>query len=126
MLANAEAEGYDLKASFDPKLLVTDKELDLLKQLGAFPVVVADAAKLETPHRVTQYVYDLASMLHSFYNAEKVLSDDKVLTQSRLALVQAVKITLANGLKILVVSAPEIGRASSRKSEYSDDGGGTF
>lgn len=107
MLANAEAEGYDLKASFDPKLLVTDKELELLKQLGAFPIVVADAAKLETPHRVTQYVYDLASMLHSFYNAEKVLSDDKVLTQSRLALVQAVKITLANGLKILGVSAPE-------------------
>ncbi len=107
ILSNAEAEGYDLDASYDAKLLVTDKELDLLKQLGAFPVVVADAAKLETPHRVTQYVYDLAAMLHSFYNAEKVLGDDKVLTQSRLALVQAVKITLANGLKILGVSAPE-------------------
>lgn len=107
ILSNAKAEGYDLNASFDSKLLVTEKELDLLKQLAAFPVVVADAAKLETPHRVTQYVYDLAAMLHSFYNAEKVLSDDKVLTQSRLALIQAVKITLANGLKLLGVSAPE-------------------
>lgn len=107
ILSNAKAEGYDLGASFDSKLLVTEKELDLLKQLAAFPVVVADAAKLETPHRVTQYVYDLAAMLHSFYNAEKVLSDDKVLTQSRLALIQAVKITLANGLKLLGVSAPE-------------------
>ncbi len=107
ILANAKAAGYELEASYDPKLLVSEKELDLLKQLAAFPVVVADAAKLETPHRVTQYVYDLAAMLHSFYNAEKVLSDDKALTQSRLALVQAVKITLANGLKILGVSAPE-------------------
>ncbi len=107
ILSNAKAEGYDLNASFDSKLLVTEKELDLLKQLAAFPVVVADAAKLETPHRVTQYVYDLAAMLHSFYNAEKVLSDDKVLTQSRLALIQAVKITLANGLKLLGVSAPD-------------------
>lgn len=107
ILSNAKAEGYDLDASYDAKLLVTDKELDLLKQLGAFPVVVADAAKLETPHRVTQYVYDLAAMLHSFYNAEKVLGDDKVLTQSRLALIQAVKITIANALEILGVSAPE-------------------
>lgn len=107
ILSNAKAEGYDLGASYDAKLLVTDKELDLLKQLGAFPVVVADAAKLETPHRVTQYVYDLAAMLHSFYNAEKVLGDDKVLTQSRLALIQAVKITIANALEILGVSAPE-------------------
>src|SRR5699024_6807901 len=102
-----EAEGYDLKASFDPNLLVIDKELELLKHLGAFPIVVADAAKLETPHRITQYVSDFAYMLNSFYNYEKVLSDDKVLTQSLLALVQAVKITLANGLKILGVSAPE-------------------
>lgn len=107
ILSNAKAEGYDLDASFDAKLLVTEKELDLLKQLAAFPAVIADAAKLETPHRVTQYVYDLAAMLHSFYNAEKVLSDDKALTQSRLALIQAVKITIANGLKILGVSAPE-------------------
>lgn len=107
ILSNAKAEGYELDADYDAKLLVTDKELDLLKQLGAFPVVVADAAKLETPHRVTQYVYDLAAMLHSFYNAEKVLGDDKVLTQSRLALVQAVKITIANALKILGVSAPK-------------------
>src|SRR5699024_8536045 len=43
ILSNAKAEGYDLGASYDAKLLVTDKELDLLKQLGAFPVVVADA-----------------------------------------------------------------------------------
>lgn len=107
ILSNAKAEGYKLDANYDAKLLTSEKELDLLKQLAAFPVVVADAAKLETPHRVTQYVYDLAAMLHSFYNAEKVLSEDKNLTQSRLALIQAVKITIANGLKILGVSAPE-------------------
>lgn len=108
ILQNARAAGYDLKASFDPDLLISDKEQDLLKQLAAFPAVISEAAKREAPHRMTQYVYDLASMLHTFYNAEKVLDDSNApLTQSRLALVQAVKITLQNGLKILGISAPE-------------------
>src|SRR5699024_10801199 len=53
ILSNAKAACYELVASYDPKLLVSEKEIDLLKQLAAFPVVVADAAKLETPHRVT-------------------------------------------------------------------------
>ncbi|MYL57322.1 arginine--tRNA ligase, partial [Virgibacillus halodenitrificans] len=57
---------------------------------------------------VTQYVYDLATLLHSFYNAEKVLdADNKELTQSRIALMKAVRITLQNALDLIGVSAPE-------------------
>ncbi len=108
ILKNAVTSGYDLNAGFDPDLLISDQEQDLLKQLAAFPTVISEAAKREAPHRMTQYVYDLASMLHTFYNAEKVIDEsNQALTQSRLALVQAVKIGLQNGLKILGISAPE-------------------
>lgn len=108
ILKNAQAANYDLNADFSGSLLTSEKELDLLKQIAAFPAVISDAAQQETPHRVTQYVYDLAAMLHSFYNAEKVINDEnKELTQSRIALMQAVKITIANALKIIGVNAPE-------------------
>ncbi|MFP3489686.1 DALR anticodon-binding domain-containing protein, partial [Staphylococcus sp. SIMBA_130] len=69
---------------------------------------VADAAEKHTPHKVTQYVFDLASALHSFYNAEKVLdADHKERTQARIALMKAVRITLANAMTLIGVSAPE-------------------
>src|SRR5690625_5800065 len=71
MLTQAEKQGYDLEADFDATLLTAEKEVDLLAKLGEFPKTLTDAATRYTPHHVTQYVYDLATHLHSFYNAEK-------------------------------------------------------
>lgn len=108
MLKQAESKGIDIKQTFDSSLLSADKELDLLKKMGEFPQVIADAADKHAPHRITQYVFDLASLLHSFYNAEKVLDSDNLeQTNARIALMKAVRITLANGLKLMGVSAPE-------------------
>lgn len=108
MLKQAEKLGIDLNADYDPSLLIEEKEVDLLKKLGEFPQVITNAAKKHTPHMVTQYVFDLASLLHSFYNAVKVLDQEhEELTHARIALVKAVRITLANGLRIIGVSAPE-------------------
>ena len=60
------------------------------------------------PHRITNYIFDLASTFHSFYNADKVLDQEQPeRSKARLALVQATKITLANALKLIGVSAPE-------------------
>ena len=106
MLAQAEEKGFTIGEDFDATLLTAEKEMDLLKKLGEFPQIVADAAIKRTPHKVTQYVYDLASRLHSFYNAEKVFSDDQELTNARLALMQTVKTTIANALKLIGVTAP--------------------
>ncbi|MCA0985438.1 arginine--tRNA ligase [Halobacillus yeomjeoni] len=106
MLKQAEEKGL-VSNEFDGSQLTSEKEEDLLKRLGEFPQVVADAAEKRTPHRVTQYVFDLASNLHSFYNAEKVLDEDHPeRTAARLALMQAVRTTLSNGLKLIGVSAP--------------------
>src|SRR5699024_825717 len=108
MLKQAEAKGFDVHAAYDASLLTKEKELDLLKELGAFTQVIEEAAQKFTPQKITQYVFNVATLLHSFYNAEKVLDDGNVeLTSARIALMKAVRITLQNGLKLIGVSAPE-------------------
>ncbi|WP_440897896.1 arginine--tRNA ligase [Amphibacillus sp. Q70] len=107
LLKQAKEKGYELDLNYLSKHLMTEKAEDLLKQLGDFPQVIADAAVNRAPHRMTQYVFDLAALLHSYYNAEKVLDpNDPEKTKARLALMQAVKITIANGLKLIGVQAP--------------------
>ncbi|ALS76217.1 arginine--tRNA ligase [Planococcus rifietoensis] len=89
-------------------LLTDEKEIEVLKKIGDFPQVIADAAKLRAPHRVTTYIHELASNFHSFYNANKVLdASNEELTRARLALIEGVKTTLANALKTVGVQAPE-------------------
>ncbi|QHE53862.1 arginine--tRNA ligase [Pontibacillus sp. HMF3514] len=108
MLRQAQEKGIETTGDFDASLLTAEKEETLLKRLGDFPSVVADAAQKRTPHRVTQYVFDLASDLHSFYNAEKVLDlEAPERTKARMALMEAVRQTLENALKLIGVSAPE-------------------
>lgn len=108
MLRQAEEKGFLVDENFDASLLIAEKEEDLLKRIGEFPQVVVDAAENRTPHRLTQYIYDVASALHSFYNAEKVLdAEHPERTKARLALMQSVKYTLANGLRLIGVKAPD-------------------
>src|SRR5690625_804501 len=107
MLSQAKKTNLESE-TYDASLLTSEKELDLLKKLGEFPATISEAAKRQAPHFITQYVYDLSALLHSFYNAEKVLDEsNKPLTAARIALMKAVKITIANGLDILGVTAPE-------------------
>src|SRR5699024_10674956 len=107
MLKQAEAKGFSDEQA-DVSLLTTEKEVDLLKRIGAFPQIVAEAADKQTPHKVTNFVFDLASSLHSFYNAEKVLDGDKPeLTSARISLMKAVRVTIQNALRLIGVAAPE-------------------
>jgi len=107
ILRQAEEQGFT--ASTEQLDLLTDeKEIDVLKKIGDFPQVIADAAKQRAPHRVTAYIHELASQFHSFYNANKVLDPSNGdMTRARLALITSVKTTLANGLKTVGVKAPE-------------------
>ncbi|RKQ31544.1 arginine--tRNA ligase [Oceanobacillus halophilus] len=108
MLEQAKNKGIETDSTYDATLLTAEKEVDLLKKLGEFPQVVAEAAEKHLPHKVTQYVFDLATLLHSFYNAVKVLDqDNEELTSARIALMKSVRITLANGLQLIGVTAPE-------------------
>ena len=88
-------------------LLTSERELALAQRIGEFPDVVAEAARELSPHSVAFYLRSLAADFHSYYNAERILVDDEGLRAARLALCAAAKQTLANGLSLLGVSAPE-------------------
>jgi len=87
--------------------LIEPEEIHLLKCMGRFPEIVEKCAVLLEPHRLVYYLMDLASYFHAYYNKHRVISEDISLTQSRICLVEAVKIIIKNGLSLLGVSSPE-------------------
>ncbi|HJV45754.1 MAG TPA: arginine--tRNA ligase [Bacillota bacterium] len=104
----AEEEGLDWnqdKANLG--LLDSEKELELLKKIGLFPEEINLAAEQYAPHRMVRYTHELATLFHSFYNAEHVVTENKELSVARLQLLKAVQITLGNALRVIGVSAPE-------------------
>lgn len=108
ILRSAEEQGFTVGTDANFKLIEAEKEMDLLKKIGEFPLAVAEAAQKRMPHRISNYIFELASVFHSFYNAEKVLDmDNKERTQARLSLIKSAQITLKNALALIGVSAPE-------------------
>ncbi len=108
MLRQGEEQNLSYEGALEFSHIGAEKEIDLLKKLGEFPEAVAEAAEKRMPHRITNYIYELSSALHSFYNAEKVINLEELeKSKARLALVKAVQITLKNALDIVGVSAPE-------------------
>ncbi|OBB94904.1 arginine--tRNA ligase [Mycobacterium sp. 852002-30065_SCH5024008] len=93
------------------ELLSHDKEGTLLRSIGEFPRVLKTAASLREPHRVCRYLEDLAGDYHRFYDSCRVLpqGDEQPthLHTARLALCEAARQVIANGLTILGVAAPE-------------------
>ncbi len=88
-------------------LLGLEAEIEIAKQLLAFPDVVRDSARTFAPHKIAFYLQALASGFHSYYNANRVITDDIKLSSARLFLCECVKIVFRNGLGLLGVSAPE-------------------
>jgi arginyl-tRNA synthetase len=87
--------------------LKSEREATLARLVDEFPETVASAAREAAPHEIAFYLRELAAQFHSYYNAERILVDDKELRTARLALCAAVRQTLANGLSLIGVSAPE-------------------
>ena len=88
-------------------LLKEPEERDLMKAIFEYSYCLLVCAKQLEPYHLTVYLQALASTFHRFYDRHKVLSSDEDLTEARLYLVRAVKIILANGLRMIGVSAPE-------------------
>ncbi|MDQ1601431.1 MAG: arginyl-tRNA synthetase [Actinomycetota bacterium] len=110
LLRNAAELGLD-KGELQPALLSHEREGALLGALGEYPRVVATAAELREPHRVARYLEELAGTYHRFYDACRVLprGDEEPTDthRARLWVVEATRVVLANGLRLLGVSAPE-------------------
>ena len=88
-------------------LLDLPEETSLLKLLAHYPELVEAAARNLEPHRITYFLTELASQLHSYYYKHRFISEDAALTRARLCLVKAIQTVLAHGLGILGVAAPE-------------------
>ncbi|KAA0894102.1 arginine--tRNA ligase [Oryzomonas rubra] len=88
-------------------VLSTPEELQLIKLLCALPDTIDDSAVHFEPHRLTYYLTELAGCFHSFYNKNRVITEDTALTAARLYLLKRTAQTLKNALTVLGISAPE-------------------
>ena len=104
-----EKEGGDVASLPQAELspLQSPQAQALMLQLARYPEMLTAAAQDFAPHDVTFYLRELAASYHSYYDAERILVDDPVVKQARLALVAATAQVLHNGLAVLGVSAPE-------------------
>jgi arginyl-tRNA synthetase len=90
--------------------LESPDEVELLKRMARYPEVVRHAAAAREPQEIARYLLDLATSFHTYVSdgrRHRVLSDDRDLTHARVALVGAIRTSLASGLRILGIGAPE-------------------
>lgn len=109
IIKKAQDEGIEVTTPSTDILnrLSTSEERELISYLSILPDEIIASAKSYDPARITHYVVELATLFHKFYNANRVVSDDKELSQARLYLCSAVKNTIKNILVMLKVDVPE-------------------
>lgn len=110
VLRQAAEKGLHLEPSAgntNLERLTESHEAALLKTLARYPEVVESAATNEEPHQLTNYLRELATEFHVYYNAHQFLVDDAELRDARIKLILAVREVLRNGLGLVGVSAPE-------------------
>jgi len=88
------------------ELLKEPETMAAVRKLAEFPDMVESCAFTFEPHRLAEYLHDVAGLFHRFYHVHRVVTDDKSLTSARLALCEATRTILANGFAILGISAP--------------------
>ncbi|MBT7822798.1 MAG: arginine--tRNA ligase [Candidatus Marinimicrobia bacterium] len=107
IIKHGQESGLKLEIEFDSSLLVHPEELNLLRYMVRFPEFMDLAYESLEPQIIANTLQELASRFHKFYGQCHVITDDKSLSNSRLALITSVKIIMNNGLNILGLSAPE-------------------
>lgn len=105
----AEKEGVAAPAAESAALqrLEAPTELELVKTLAIYADIVAEAVREREPHRVVFYLIELAGAFHRFYNQERVIGEDRELSEARLFLVRAAQRVLRHGLELVGIGAPE-------------------
>lgn len=87
-------------------LLKEKEEIDLIRTISYFPEVISICVSQREPFTLVSYLQELAGSFHQFYDKHRVVSDNLDLASERLGLIDAAKTVLANGLRLLGVSAP--------------------
>ena len=101
-----EAKGYEFKEATSFENINKDATKNLCLTLLKYPMVVEEAASKRLVHKVTHYIDELAYALHSYYNNEKVVSDDMNQTFEKATILKAVSIVLKDALALMGISAP--------------------
>ena len=92
---------------YNPELLENELEIDLLKKLEQFPIIVRSALDSLEPQSVANYLQETAGKFHKYYANCRIIGEEKELTQSRIALIKATKNVINSGLSLLGINAPE-------------------
>lgn len=101
-------KGTEYQPTESFRLLTSEKEIELLKHLSQFTDVVSEAAESRQVNKICNYVNKLAQLFHSFYAVSQVINlEEPTLSNERLGLSLATKITLKNALELIGVNAPE-------------------
>lgn len=87
--------------------LTMEAELDLIKKLSSYEEELEYAAAERAPHRIAHFVYELASLFHTFYNQCRIVGVEPDLQRARISLVRLVQTNIVHALNLLGVSAPE-------------------
>jgi len=103
----AKEKGIALAEQPPFELLTCPEEINLIKHLVGFPETVKNSALSYEPHRLVNYLFELATLFHKFYTVCRVISDDQTISLARLGLIDSARIVFANGLHLLGISAPE-------------------
>jgi arginyl-tRNA synthetase len=116
VLRKAQEAGIDSsdQTKIDYSLLTDDSEKAVIRKIAEFPRMIEAAALAHEPHRISFYLYELASEFHSLWNRGKelpklrfILPDEDNLTLTRLAFLEVIRYSLGNGLKVLGVRPVE-------------------
>ena len=105
ILRDAKEKNIEIGTNFESSM--TDNAYNLISKVCEFQNVVEDSAIKREPHLITNYLYELASLFHGYYSKEKILTENDVLTSEKLAIINTVKITICNALKLIGVEAKE-------------------
>ena len=107
IIKHGQESGLELTQDFDSSLLSHPDEINLIRYMVRFPEIMDLAYENLEPQIIANMLQELATRFHKFYGQCHVITEDRALSNARLALITAVKIIMGNGLKILGVSAPE-------------------
>ena len=107
IIRRAQEEFHWLPKTADLKLLQVPPEIDLMRKIGLYPDILIGSAKALEPFGLVRYLQEVAAAFHKFYDSCRVLDEDKEVSVERLALIEAARVVLGNGLRLLGVSAPQ-------------------
>ena len=99
---------FELETSLEKLNLLKENEKDIISLINGYPEILEQCYKNYELHPLCFYLRDLSSKFHSFYNSEKIITENKDYSDAKIALSTAVQEVIKNGLSILGINCPEV------------------